>query len=141
MPQTSEKKHARNVQAALWDKDNTRQIKFKFNLRTDADILTRLDQVDNVQGYIKQLIRADIAANSPQNHFDPKKEAAAMTVINQSGKEIDFTAALALMDDDIRESLHAEGYETEQDFFTAYETAHAEKYGAPWELSKANPTW
>lgn len=43
-----------------WDKDNTTPIKLKLNNRTDADILTRLAQVGNRQGYIKQLIRADI---------------------------------------------------------------------------------
>lgn len=44
-----------------YDAANTRQIKFKFNLKTDADILQKLDSVDNKQGYIKDLIRADIA--------------------------------------------------------------------------------
>ena len=32
-------------------------------------------------------------------------------------------------------------YDTEQEFFSAYEEAHAEKYGAEWELSKANPCY
>ena len=39
---TTEKKHRINQTAAKWDKANTRQIKFKFNLRTDQDILSRL---------------------------------------------------------------------------------------------------
>lgn len=43
-----------------YDIDHTRQIKFKFNLDTDADILDKLDSVENKQGYIKALIRADI---------------------------------------------------------------------------------
>lgn len=64
-----------------------------------------------------------------------------MKVINANGKEIDFDSAVTMMDDEIRERLHAEGYETEQEFFTAYEKAHAEKYGEEWELSKANPVW
>lgn len=62
-------------------------------------------------------------------------------VTNANGKEIDFEAALSLMDDEIREQLSAEGYETEQEFFAAYEQAHESKYGAAWELSKANPVW
>lgn len=62
-------------------------------------------------------------------------------VINESGKPIDFEAAVELMDDEIREALHAEGYETEQEFFTAYEAAHAAKYGEEWELSKHNPQY
>ncbi len=40
---------------------NTTQIKFTFNHKTDADILTKLESVGNKQGYIKALIRADIA--------------------------------------------------------------------------------
>lgn len=62
-------------------------------------------------------------------------------VINASGKAIDFEAAVELMDDEIREALHAEGIETEQEFFTAYEAAHEEKFGEEWELSKPNPQY
>lgn len=62
------------------------------------------------------------------------------TVINQSGAEIDFDAAATLMDDDLREELAAQGYDDEQDFFSAYEAAHAAKFGE-WELSKSNPCY
>lgn len=55
-------------------------------------------------------------------------------VIAKNGNEIDFEAAVELMDDEIREALHAEGYETEQEFFTAYEKAHAEKYGEEFRI-------
>ena len=64
-----------------------------------------------------------------------------MTVKNMNSTEIDFGAAANLMDDEIREELAAEGYETEQEFFHAYEIAHERKYGAEWELSKVNPVW
>jgi len=40
---------------------NTKQIKLVLNNKTDADILAHLDSLDNKQGYIKALIRADIA--------------------------------------------------------------------------------
>lgn len=33
----------------------------KLNRATDADILARLESVENKQGYVKSLIRADIA--------------------------------------------------------------------------------
>ena len=46
-----------------YDKTNTTQIRMKLNLKTDADILEKLESVGNKQGYIKALIRADIAAN------------------------------------------------------------------------------
>ena len=43
-----------------YDSINTRAIKLKLNLKTDADILEHLDRIDNKQGYIKSLIRKDI---------------------------------------------------------------------------------
>lgn len=45
---------------AKYDKANTVQITLKLNKYTDADILNILELVKNKQGYIKQLIRADI---------------------------------------------------------------------------------
>ena len=43
-----------------YDAANTRQVHLKLNLRTDKDVLARLDEVPSKQGYIKGLIRADI---------------------------------------------------------------------------------
>lgn len=43
-----------------YDKKNTRDIRLKLNKKTDADILEKLDSVENKQGYIKDLIRKDI---------------------------------------------------------------------------------
>lgn len=43
-----------------YDAKATRQIRLKLNLNSDADILAKLDAVDNKQGYIKDLIRKDI---------------------------------------------------------------------------------
>lgn len=64
------------------------------------------------------------------------------TVTNKNGYELDFDAAVNLMDDEIRESIGNEMSPcTEQEFFAAYEKAHEEVYGEEWELSKANPTW
>lgn len=45
---------------ARYDQAHTKQIILKLNKRTDDDILKRLDQVGNKQGYIKSLIRKDI---------------------------------------------------------------------------------
>ena len=49
---------------AKYDKDNTVQVKLKLNKKTDKDIITRLSAADNIQGYIKELIRADIRADN-----------------------------------------------------------------------------
>ena len=43
-----------------YDAANTQQVHLKLNLRTDKDVLARLDEVPSKQGYIKGLIRADI---------------------------------------------------------------------------------
>ncbi len=43
-----------------YDARNTRQVHIKLNLRTDKDILARLDEVQSKQGYIKMLIREDL---------------------------------------------------------------------------------
>ena len=63
-----------------------------------------------------------------------------MMVINMNGTENNYEAAVELMDDEIRESLCGT-VDSEQEFFTAYEKAHAEKYGEEWELSKENPCY
>jgi hypothetical protein len=64
------------------------------------------------------------------------------TVINSSGKAIDFDAAVNIMDDEIRETLHnRQEWDSNQQFFSAYEKAHEKKHGEEWELSKPNPVW
>ena len=63
-----------------------------------------------------------------------------MMVINMNGTEINYETAMELMDDEIRESICGT-VDSEQEFFSAYEKAHAEKYGEEWELSKENPCY
>ena len=46
-----------------YDKANCRDIRIKLNKKTDADILKKLDSVQNKQGYIKELIRENIKNN------------------------------------------------------------------------------
>lgn len=49
--------------------------------------------------------------------------------VTYNNTQVDFEAAVNLMDDEIREALHAELAPcTEQEFFDAYCKAHAEKY-------------
>lgn len=66
-------------------------------------------------------------------------------VINMNGTEIDFDSAVALMDDELREKVHAAIIPSRRDdpqwFFSVYEVCHREKYGEDWELSKKNPVW
>ena len=57
-----------------------------------------------------------------------------------NGTGINYESAVELMDDEIRDSICGT-VDSEQEFFTAYEKAHAEKYGEEWELSKENPCY
>lgn len=110
----------------------------KLQNSTDADIIEYLRTCDSKQGIIKKAIREHIAKTTSKD-----KEGKNMTkVINANGTEIDYAAAVALMDDDICAELNDKLAPcTEQEFFTAYEQAHEAKYGEEWELSKANPCW
>lgn len=45
---------------AKYQKANTKSYVIRLNLNTDADIIQKLEQVDNKQGYIKSLIRSDL---------------------------------------------------------------------------------
>lgn len=41
-----------------WQKENVKQFTVRFNRKTDADILEKLEKANSVQGYIKKAIRA-----------------------------------------------------------------------------------
>lgn len=52
-----------NSQAKItWDKHHTAFIGLKLNKNTDSEIIAKLSTVPSKQGYIKDLIKADIAA-------------------------------------------------------------------------------
>lgn len=44
-------------------KEKTVSVNLRLNKNTDADIITKLETVPSKMGYIKALIRADIAKN------------------------------------------------------------------------------
>lgn len=54
---------AHNRAAAKYNKANTKQYQIRLNLKTDADLIAKIESVPNKLGYIKELIRADIEAN------------------------------------------------------------------------------
>ena len=56
MPTEADRRAAAKYQAA-----HIKQVLVKLNDRTDPDILAHLESIPNVQGYIKALIRADMA--------------------------------------------------------------------------------
>ena len=45
---------------ARFDRENTRKYGIKLNKRTDAELISKLDEQSSIQGYIKRLIREDI---------------------------------------------------------------------------------
>lgn len=53
------------IRQARYDAQNTARIGLKLNLRTDADVVERLQkakETEGIQAYIKRLIRKDIDA-------------------------------------------------------------------------------
>ena len=46
---------------ARYDSTHTRRYGLKYNTTTDADIIAHLEKQESIQGYIKSLIRQDIA--------------------------------------------------------------------------------
>lgn len=50
---------------AVWEynKENTVQVALRLNKNTDKDVIKRLNDQKNKQGYIKNLIRKDIVDN------------------------------------------------------------------------------
>lgn len=44
-----------------YDKAHMKQFLLKFHLVNDADVIEKLSSVPNMQGYIRQLVREDIA--------------------------------------------------------------------------------
>lgn len=55
--------------------------------------------------------------------------------VTYNNNQVDFEAAVNLMDDEIREALHAELAPcTEQEFFDAYCKAYEEKYGEEFAI-------
>ena len=51
---------------AKYKKDKTTQFALRFYNATESDILEHLRAQPNKQGYIKELIRADMQKNSPE---------------------------------------------------------------------------
>ena len=59
-----------------------------------------------------------------------------MTLVMLNGEMVDFDVAVSLMDDDIREEVHADVAPcTDQEFMDAYAKAHHEKYGEEFKVN------
>ena len=56
-----DRKHNHAQAAHKYNAKNTVQVPLRFNVKTDADIIARLESVQSKQGYIKELIRRDMS--------------------------------------------------------------------------------
>lgn len=56
----AKKPSAKSRASMKYNAGNTKQIKLALNMKTDADIISFLAGVENVQGYIKSLIRENM---------------------------------------------------------------------------------
>jgi len=43
-----------------YEKENIRQIRLKINRKTEPELLEWIEEQENIQGYIKRLIREDM---------------------------------------------------------------------------------
>ena len=60
---------------ANYEKENLRQIRLKINRKTEPDLLAWVEKQENVQGYIKELIRKGMPQKAElrnQTWFCPK---------------------------------------------------------------------
>ena len=64
------------LQKYEYDRENSKRYGLKLNLKTDADIIAQLDAQSSMQGYIRRLIREDIArhAADPAQTVSPADE-------------------------------------------------------------------
>ncbi len=69
-----------------YDKANARTFSLKFNIKTDADILQHIDTIDNKQGYIKRLIREDIARNAPKLYVADRETGTFIEPVSTLGE-------------------------------------------------------
>jgi hypothetical protein len=66
----------------------------------------------------------------------------ADSVVNAYGEYIRFDVAASLMDDEVREAVHAEMAPcSNQEFFDAYCISHRELFGYNWCLDVPNPIY
>lgn len=67
-----------------WNKTNQQRYTIAFMRRTEADLIEKLETVPNRAGYIKALIRRDLAANTLH---DPGDTAAPADLPNVAPTE------------------------------------------------------
>jgi hypothetical protein len=59
------KPNAHTQAVKKYNNENTKQYQLRLNFKTDADLIEKMESVPNKLGYLKQLIRDDIAKKNP----------------------------------------------------------------------------
>ena len=114
-----------------WEAENVIQVKVKVNRNQDPELYELLSKAPSRSGLARDLMNSAIKKNGG---------IIMVTVKNQYGVEISFDAAVALMDDETREEVHADIAPcSEQEFFDAYCKAHYDRFGEDFEPAKENP--
>ena len=106
-----------------------------------AESFSDVDRDDSDALFLGQ--NAEIAAERLRE-IDAKDEyyTYKQAVINKNGCEINFDAAVEMMDDNIRERLHSQMSPcSDQSFFSAYEKEHEKTHGEEFFLSAENPVY
>ena len=88
------------IAQAKYDAKNCKNYHFKLVIKSDQDIIDKLKSVPSMQGYIKQLIRADIEGSSvpiPDATLSVLREEAEKT-----GKSVPTLVGLIVSDWAIR---------------------------------------
>lgn len=71
-----------------WTAAHTTRIVMNLNHNTDADILKRLEQAPSKQGYIKELIREDIAKAEISTKGMTKRQKALFERLKASEEKL-----------------------------------------------------
>jgi hypothetical protein len=105
-----------------YDARTAYKVSLKLNRNTDADLIEMLEAADNKQALIKAAMR---------NYRRETKNMKAKEII-ESGA---YKAAVALMDDEIREAVHADLAPcTDEEFLEEYMKRHLAKYGEEFTI-------
>lgn len=106
---------------------------------------------EGTRAWMQEILEGDLSERYLGEQATPvwkeaTNERGEAIIINPHGEELDYEAAVNLMDDNLREELHMNGphggdWKNEAEFFAAYAKAHRERFGEEWELAKSNPTW
>lgn len=75
--------YTRSQIQARYDSKNRKGYTIKLNYNYDNDVIQKLDSVESINGYIKQLIRNDISKNSVPVSFSD----AALSILAKKAEE------------------------------------------------------